>query len=324
MLLSSNALWVLTLALLLDAVIGDPDRLWRRWPHPVTWFGMAIRALDRSLNRETDSFAKRKALGVFSAVILLVLLVSATLLLQVMLARLPLGWIMEAALASILLAQNSLWRHVMHVAEGLEQRGLAGGREAVSMIVGRNPASLDESGVARAAIESTAENFSDGVVAPVFWFALLGLPGLVAYKLVNTADSMIGHLNERYRAFGWAAARLDDLLNLAPARLTGVLVALAAPIAGGSIKTSFRIMARDASLHRSPNAGWPEAAMAGALGIALAGPRRYGEHVVDDPFLHAEGRRNANANDIRRALRILVAACAFQFALVMLLAVFSA
>lgn len=324
MLLFPDTLWVLALALLLDAIIGDPDWLWRRWAHPVVWFGMAIHALDQRWNREVDSLAKRRAQGIVGIVILLVLFLGATCLVQVIIARAPFGWIMEAILASVLLAQNSLWRHVMRVAEGLEQRGLARGREAVSMIVGRDPASLDESGVARAAIESTAENFSDGVVAPVFWFALLGLPGLVAYKLVNTADSMIGHLNDRYRAFGWGAARLDDLMNLAPARIAGALVGLAAPVAGGSVMVAFRIMTRDASLHRSPNAGWPEAAMAGALGIALAGPRRYGARLVDDPFLHAEGRRDAHAGDIRRALRVLVAACFLQFVLVVIFAVFSA
>lgn len=324
MLLFPDTLWVLALALLLDAIIGDPDWLWRRWAHPVVWFGMAIHALDQRWNREVDSLLKRRAQGIVGIVILLVLFLGATCLAQVIIARAPFGWIMEAILASVLLAQNSLWRHVMRVAEGLEQRGLARGREAVSMIVGRDPASLDESGVARAAIESTAENFSDGVVAPVFWFALLGLPGLVAYKLVNTADSMIGHLNDRHRAFGWGAARLDDLMNLAPARIAGALVGLAAPVAGGSVMVAFRIMTRDASLHRSPNAGWPEAAMAGALGIALAGPRRYGARLVDDPFLHAEGRRDAHAGDIRRALRVLVAACFLQFVLVVIFAVFSA
>ncbi len=181
------------------------------------------------------------------------------------------------------------------------------------MIVGRDPESLDDSGVARAAIESCAENFSDGVVAPVFWLALLGLPGLFAYKAINTADSMIGHRTSRHRDFGWAAARLDDLLNLAPARLAGVLVALVAPVAGGSMIAAVKIMWRDARKHRSPNAGWPESAMAGALGVALAGPRRYGETVVDDLFLNAEGRANAAPDDIGRALKILIAACALEF-----------
>ena len=172
--------------------------------------------------------------------------------------------------------------------------GLAEARCAVSMIVGRDPDQLDEAGVCRAAIESCAENFSDGVVAPVFWLALLGLPGLIAYKAINTADSMIGHLSPRYESFGWAAARLDDLVNLIPARLSGLLVAAVAPIAGGTTGTALKVMWRDAAKHRSPNAGWPESATAGALGLALAGPRRYGERIVDDVFLNAEARKDGD------------------------------
>ena len=188
------------------------------------------------------------------------------------------------------------------------------------MIVGRDPEQLDEAGVSRAAIESCAENFSDGVVAPVFWLALLGLPGLIAYKAINTADSMIGHRSPRYESFGWAAARLDDLINLAPARLSGLLIAIVAPVANGSIKVSFNVMQRDAAKHRSPNAGWPESAMAAALGLALAGPRRYGERVVDDPFLNAEARKDAKPDDIGRALDLLVAACLLQAAIYAVLA----
>jgi adenosylcobinamide-phosphate synthase len=169
--------------------------------------------------------------------------------------------------------------------------------------------------VARAAIESCAENFSDGVVAPAFWLALLGLPGLLVYKAVNTADSMIGHRTPRHLDFGWAAARLDDILNLVPARLAGCLIALAAPVARGSVIVSLRTMRRDARKHRSPNAGWPESAMAGALGVALAGPRRYGDTIVDGPFLNADGRKAATPDDIGRALKILVAACMLEFAI---------
>jgi adenosylcobinamide-phosphate synthase len=182
------------------------------------------------------------------------------------------------------------------------------------MIVGRDPALLDEAGVCRAAIESCAENFSDGVVAPVFWLALLGLPGLIAYKAINTADSMIGHRTERHDSFGWAAARLDDLVNLIPARLSALLLAIAAPIAGGSVNTSLRVVKRDASKHRSPNAGWPESAMAGALGLALAGPRRYAEHLVADPFLNAEATKEAVPDDIDRALDLYAAACVIEAA----------
>ncbi|MEM7685404.1 MAG: CobD/CbiB family cobalamin biosynthesis protein, partial [Pseudomonadota bacterium] len=185
------------------------------------------------------------------------------------------------------------------VANGLRQ-SLADGRHSVSMIVGRDPESLDEAGVARAAIESAAENFSDGVVAPIFWYAVAGLPGIAAYKIVNTADSMIGHCNDRYLEFGWASARLDDVLNVIPARLTGFLFAA---VSGN--KAAVPVMFRDAPGHRSPNAGWPESAMAALLGVALAGPRQYGDQVVDDPYMNAEGRREATADDIYRAISIL-------------------
>jgi adenosylcobinamide-phosphate synthase len=222
-------------------------------------------------------------------------------------------WI--ALVASVFIAQRSLYQHVARVRAAFESGGSAAARRAVAMIVGRDPESLDQAGICRAAIESSAENFSDGVVAPALWFALFGLPGLLAYKAVNTADSMIGHRGERYEAFGWAAARLDDVLNFIPARLSGLIIALAVPIAGGSIATALRVMMRDARMHRSPNAGWPESAMAAALGLALAGPRRYGATIVDDPFLNAAGRRDAEPADIARALRVFVAACVLHTAL---------
>ena len=218
-------------------------------------------------------------------------------------------------IASVFIAQQSLYRHVSRVRSAFTTGGLVAARAAVAMIVGRDPESLDEGGVARAAIESCAENFSDGVVAPVFWLALLGLPGLLVYKAINTADSMIGHRTSRHRDFGWAAARLDDMLNLLPARLAGLLIVLAAPVARGSLAVSLKTMWRDARKHRSPNAGWPESAMAGALGVALAGPRRYGAAVVDDPFLNSEARKNAVPDDIGRALKILIAACILEFAI---------
>jgi adenosylcobinamide-phosphate synthase len=316
MLIAADALTVLALALLLDALIGDPDALWRRVPHPVAWFGAVIGWLDRRLNRETDRFARRRLAGVL-ALGLVTGLFGA--LAGVVHAAMPDGLLrigLEALIASVLIAQKSLHQHVARVAAGLATDGLAGGRAAVAMIVGRDPQSLDEAGVARAAIESTAENFSDGVVAPAFWFAVAGLPGLVVYKVVNTADSMIGHMSERHRAFGWAAARLDDLMNLAPARASGLLLALAAPLAGGAISRALAVMVQDARRHRSPNAGWPEAAMAGALGLALAGPRRYGERLVDDPFLNAAGRREAREADIRRALAVMAGGSALLWLLV--------
>lgn len=308
MLIHADALLILVVALLADAVIGDPERLWRRLPHPVVWMGMLIGALDRRLNRAAWPGARRRLLSIGALVVAVAAAGLAGAAIEAGLRLLP-GHVASIGLvASILIAQNSLYRHVAAVATAFDAGGLAAARRAVSLIVGRDPDSLDEAGVCRAAIETTAENFSDGVVAPAFWFALLGLPGLAAYKAVNTADSMIGHLSERHRDFGWASARFDDLVNLVPARLSGLAIALAAPLAGGSIREALRSMRRDARLHRSPNAGWPEAAMAGALGLALAGPRRYGARIVDDPYLNAEGRVDAGPDDIRRALGVFIGA----------------
>jgi adenosylcobinamide-phosphate synthase len=215
---------------------------------------------------------------------------------------------LEALIASLFLAQRSLYRHVAAVAGGFRSGGLPEARITVSHIVGRDPASLDTAGVCRASIESLAENFSDGVVAPVFWYLLFGLPGLLAYKALNTADSMIGHLNDRHRAFGWAAARLDDLANLVPARLSALAIAVGAiAVPGSSMIAALRAARRDAGQHRSVNAGWPEAAMAGALGLRLAGPRHYGGVRVEDAWM-GKGRAEATAGDIRRALRLYCAA----------------
>lgn len=309
---------VLLLALLVDAIVGDPDWLWRRVSHPVGWIGALIKGLDRRFNRETESDGKRRMMGVAS--LFVVVLVSGTIawLVEILLLRLPWGSVWLALVASVFLAQRSLYDHVARVADGLVNEGLAGGRRAVAMVVGRDPLTLDEAGVARAAIETTAENFSDGVVAPAFWFFVAGLPGLVIYKAVNTADSMIGHRSARFRAFGWASARLDDVLNLLPARLSGVLIAAGMAVLGRNPRIALSVMLRDAGLHKSPNAGWPEAAMAGGLGLALAGPRVYGAERVDDPFLNPGGRRDAGAADIRQALTVLAAACALLGLLVLL------
>jgi len=314
-----DILLVVLIALVADAMIGDPDAIWRRVPHPVAWIGAMIGRLDRSLNREEDRFARRKGVGVAALVAVIAVTGTIAWLMERALAQLPLAPLWTGLLASILIAQRSLYDHVARVSQGFADDGIAGGRRAVSMIVGRDPDSLDEAGICRAAIESSAENFSDGVVAPVFWFVLFGLPGLVIYKAVNTADSMIGHRSPRFLAFGWASARLDDLLNLAPARLAGLLVALGAIAVRASPLNALAVMWRDARLHRSPNAGWPEAAMAGALGLALAGPRRYASGVVDDPYLNAQGRREAKPCDIDRALKIMLAACGFGWALVVAL-----
>jgi adenosylcobinamide-phosphate synthase len=290
---------ILLLALVIDALVGDPPGLYRRVPHPVAALGRLIAVIEGRLNRTTAGDAARFTLGVATAA---AVIGGAGLIgwgLARGLALLPGGWIAEAILASTLIAFRGLERHVGAVADGLE-RGLDAGREAVGHIVGRDPATLDSPGVARAAIESLAENFSDGVVAPVFWYAVLGLPGLCAYKAVNTLDSMIGHRDARYAVFGRASARIDDAVNWIPARLAGGLIAIAAL---GRAPAAFGAMRRDAARHRSVNAGWQEAAMAGALGLALAGPRRYGGVVVEDAWM-GDGRREATSADIRRALAL--------------------
>ena len=312
---------ILLLALGLDALIGDPAALYARLPHPVVIIGRGIGGLDRRLNRAEDPTALRRAAGIAACILLVTLSFGIGWLLHRSLRALPGGWIAEALLISAFLAQNSLYRHVAAVAQGLAGAGLPGGRRAVAHVVGRDPASLDEPAVCRAALESLAENFSDGVTAPLFWALLLGLPGILTYKAVNTADSMVGHRTPRHLAFGWASARLDDLLNFVPARLAGLVLAVAAfLLPGASPGGAFSAMRRDAPLHRSPNAGWPEAAMAGALGLALAGPRRYGGAIVEDNWMNAGGRREASAADIQRGLALYVLACIIQAILVALIA----
>jgi len=315
MLISGGALFIVVAALAFDALIGDPDWLWGRLAHPVALIGAAIGFLDRTFNREDWSQQQRKSAGIASTAVIVATTGLIGLVLQMTLQQAFAGKVALALIASVFIAQRSLYQHVARVRSAFAESGLAGAREAVSMIVGRDPQQLDEAGVCRAAIESCAENFSDGVVAPVFWLALLGLPGLIAYKAINTADSMIGHHSQQHQAFGWAAARLDDLVNLVPARLSALLLAFAAPVAGGSISTSLRVMKRDASKHRSPNAGWPESAVAGALGLALAGPRRYAEQMVADPYLNAEATRPAVPDDIGRALDLYTVACVIEAAI---------
>lgn len=301
---------LLLLAQIADAVIGDPDVLWRRVSHPVVWVGRMIAMLDHFWNRETDPPSRRRLWG--GGALISVLLAAAVIgvLITALAHRLGVvGWVIEVAVVAILLAQRSLYQHVAAVADGLTRDGLAGGRAAVARIVGRDPESLDTAGVCRAAIESAAENFSDGVVAPAFWYLLGGLPALLAYKALNTADSMIGHRTERYRAFGWATARLDDLANWVPARVSAGLVVLAAWFQADADPTAaWWAVRRDANHHRSPNAGWPEAAFAGALGLRLAGPRRYGESMVEDAWM-GDGRAEATAEDIRRALSLFGGSC---------------
>jgi adenosylcobinamide-phosphate synthase len=308
------------LALLIEATLGYPARVLRTVGHPVMWFGRMIDWLDRALNREDRSGAYRKAAGFIVALLIAAMPAAAAYGMERALFLVPFGFVIVALLASTLIAQRSLFEHVERVAMALEQEGLGGGRRAVSQIVGRDPDVLDEAGVARAAIESLAENFSDGVVAPAFWLAVGGLAGGVAYKAVNTADSMIGHKTARHRDFGFASARLDDLVNLPASRLSALLIVLAAMISkDASPSGAWRAVFRDARHHRSPNAGWPEAAMAGALGLALAGPRVYGGVLVDDAMM-GDGRREANARDIRSALKLYRRADMILIAMVALLA----
>jgi adenosylcobinamide-phosphate synthase len=303
----ADALLALPLALLIDRVVGDPAILWRRIGHPTAWVGEAIDRLDGMLNRAQLPPIARRRNGVIAILAIGAAGALAGWMISAALAGLRFGFAIEAVLASIFIAQKSLVDHVLDVARHLD-RGPAAGRSAVAKIVGRDVTALDQPGVARAAVESAAESFSDGVVAPAFCYLLLGLPGLIVFKIVNTADSMVGHRTPRHEAFGWAAARCDDLLNLLPARLAALLIALGGAARGRPGAFALRIARRDAALHDSPNAGWPEAAMAGALGLALGGPRRYGGEIHDGAWLNREGRPAATVADIRAAVRIIDAA----------------
>jgi adenosylcobinamide-phosphate synthase len=311
-----ETLAVLALALGIEAAAGYPDALYRALGHPVTWIGRLIAALERGLNR--GSARRRRVAGCLALAILLLAVGLPALGLTALAALagpLPALLLLGLACAS-LPAQRSLHDHVAAVERALRTGGLDAGRRAVSMIVGRDPERLDEAAVCRAAIESLAENFSDGIVAPAFWIGGLGLPGGALYKAVNTADSMIGHRTPRYAAFGWAAARLDDGVNLPAARLAGLLIAGAAALRGADARGALRAMARDARHHRSPNAGWPEAAMAGALGLRLAGPRVYDGTLIPDAHM-GDGRAETTAADIARALALYRTACWLQGGLVM-------
>ena len=293
----------MAVAMAVDALVGWPAPVFARIGHPVTWLGALIAALDARWNRTTDSPALRRAAGVAATLTVIGLAAGVGWVLQ---AACPEGWagtFLIGILAWPLVALRSLHDHVAAVATPLQAGDLDAARAAVSQIVGRDPALLDEAGIARAAIESLAENTSDGVVAPLVWGALFGLPGIIGYKAINTLDSMIGHRTERHEAFGWASARIDDVVNLVPARLTGLLFALLAPRRSEAIACMFR----DARRHRSINAGWPEAAMAGALGVRLSGPRIYHGHMSDEPWLNGAAR-DPLAADLAGGLAIYVRA----------------
>lgn len=284
----SNAL-ILLLALLLDGVFGEPKWLWSRISHPAVLMGRAVGWIDRQFNTG----------GKRNGVLTLIALCTAAEVFGILVSNLPDFGIIQTLLAAILLAQKSLTQHVSAVANAL-RLSTGDGRLAVAQIVGRDTRDMDDAAIARGAIESAAENLSDGVIAPAFWFLLLGLPGLLIYKFTNTADSMIGYMTPRHREFGWAAAKFDDLINWIPARITAILIALT----HGALSKSSLIL-RDAPLHRSPNAGWPESAMAVALNIALAGPRSYDGEMRKFPFVHNEGRHTLTANDIDAATAAL-------------------
>lgn len=293
-------------AMALDAVMGEPRWLWSRVPHPAVLMGRLIGWADMRFNTGPRWH---------NGVLVVMGLVAGAALLGVVIEALPLGWLWSLVGGAILLAQRSLVQHVQAVADGLRY-GVGEGRRAVAMIVGRDTREMDEPAVARAAIESAAENFSDGVIAPAFWYLVGGLPGILVYKIVNTADSMIGYRTPRHEEFGWAAARLDDVLNWVPARITAALIALAF-WSGRAVD----VVRQDAGLHRSPNAGWPEAAMAGVLDVALSGPRSYHGQTRDFPWVNGSGERQIGVTEIERAISVLwrvwavVAACTLVLAL---------
>ncbi|MFO1084302.1 MAG: adenosylcobinamide-phosphate synthase CbiB [Reyranellaceae bacterium] len=304
------------IAVATEAIIGYPDAVFRLIGHPVTWIGRLITWCDEAWNSPTALAPTRRWRGLLTLLLLIAASVAAGVATTAIVDRLlpSLAALMVCGvLASSLLAQRSLDTHVLAVATALEQGGLAAGRQAVSQIVGRDTKSLDEAAVCRAAIESLAENFSDGVVAPLLWMVIGGLPGALAYKAINTADSMIGHKSERYLAFGWASARCDDLVNLPASRLSALWLALAAALLGLSPRAALATVWRDAGRHRSPNAGWPEAAMAGALTIRLSGPRLYQGRPVQEPWV-GEGTGDLTAQHIRAALKLYRVACGLQIA----------
>jgi adenosylcobinamide-phosphate synthase len=304
-----HPLLLLLMALALEPLLGQARGPFAKLPHPVRLIGGLVALLDRKLNREDRSETDRRGRGILLVLFVCLFAASTGAAVTWLSRHVPFGWLLELALMISLLAQRSLFRHVWRVGEALREGGIDVGRAQVKHIVGRDVRGLDDHGIARAAIESCAENFSDAVVAPTLWYVLFGVPGMLVYKAVNTMDSMIGYRSERYRAFGWAAARLDDVVNLIPARLAGLYLAAAAfALPDADPARGLRTMIEDAGKHRSPNAGWPEAAMAGALGLSLAGPRRYPGVVVDDPWI-GDGTALATARDVMRALSLFAAAC---------------
>ncbi len=303
---------IMLLAIALDTALSWPSALFRCIGHPVTWIGALISALETRLN----SGRARRIKGVLAALLVISISGGIGYLLQEIVSNTAFSTLLTAVFAWPLIATRSMYDHVRAVAQPLSAGDIPAARHAVSMIVGRDPEGLDETGIARAAIESLAENTSDGIIAPLFWGLVAGLPGIAAYKAINTLDSMIGHRTERYEAFGWASARIDDVANLIPARLTGLLFALTTR----RFPAALRAMAQDARHHRSPNAGWPEAAMAGALGIRLSGPRVYNGQVHPERWVNSAGIDPISA-DLARALSLYIRAMALTTTLILILAV---
>lgn len=290
---------IMLCALVLDALVGWPPAIYNRIGHPVTWIGRLIGRLDKSLNRAEWSRATRRVMGALAGVFVILLCFWIGTLIQSALGQGIFGFVISVLIVWPLIAANSLYTHVDDIAKPLQQNLLSEARAAVSLIVGRDPNQLDKAGIGRAAIESLSENASDGVVAPVFWGVIFGIPGILAYKAINTLDSMIGYRNAKYLDFGWASAKIDDVANYLPARITGALIALVS----GNRRPAFAVMNWDAKKHRSPNAGYPEGAMAGALGVRLSGPRLYDTGPTNDPWLNENGR-DVEPADVTAALSV--------------------
>lgn len=302
MLVGAHTAWVLLGALVLEGMVGYPDAVWRRIGHPVSWMGRFLDRGEAWFNSRGGKTGRDFLGGTLWLVLGAAIVGGAMWLVGDALRQMPYGWIVEIVIMATLIAGRSLYTHVRDVQTALAGMSIEAARLKVSLIVGRNTDALEETAIARAAVESLAENASDGVIAPLFWGLIAGLPGIAVYKLVNTADSMWGHRNDRYEGFGKSAARLDDLLNLIPARVTGVLFCAAAA-ATGQTGAAFQVMTRDASKHLSPNAGWPEAAMAGALGRRLGGPRAYQGYITNGVWL-GDGSEDFSAGDIGQGLRL--------------------
>ena len=315
-----STLTLAAIAILIERIVGYPSVLQKTIGHPVEWFGLLIDSAEKHFNLAPNSQIQGRLRGAIALVLILLFTALPAWLVSQVLGRFTGGPLIEALLATTLIAQKSLRQHVLDVYRALSN-SLQDGRHAVAKIVGRETRSLDESGVAKAALESLAENTADGIVAPVFWFALLGLPGLVAYKVINTADSMIGHKSDRHLHFGYAAAKLDDLVNLPASRLTALFFAGAAWFSSSqAAKAALAATWRDAGKHRSPNAGWPESAMAGALDLKFGGPRFYDGEIVDLPFL-GHGREQLTRLDIDSGLKLYGRALWIMLGLVVLLAI---